>query len=81
MPVGAAFYVWDYGVKRGDIQALGAAAYAAPLLSTFVLIVAGFGSFTPAIALAAFCIAGGAALASTDTLRRRTASPKRRAPA
>jgi drug/metabolite transporter (DMT)-like permease len=71
MPVGAAFYVWDYGVKRGDIQALGAAGYAAPLLSTFVLIVAGFGSFTPPVALAAFCIAGGAALASTDTLRRR----------
>jgi drug/metabolite transporter (DMT)-like permease len=81
MPVGAAFYVWDYGVKRGDIQALGAAAYAAPLLSTFVLIVAGFGSFTPTVALAAFCIAGGAALASTDTLRRCAAGPKRRAPA
>ena len=26
MPVGAAFYVWDHGVKRGDIQMLGAAA-------------------------------------------------------
>ena len=25
MPVGAAFYVWDYGVKKGDIQVLGAA--------------------------------------------------------
>ena len=35
-PVGAAFYVWDYGVKRGDIRVLGAASYAAPVLSTLV---------------------------------------------
>ncbi len=40
-PVGAAFYVWDYGVKRGNIQVLGASSYAAPLLSTLVLIIAG----------------------------------------
>ena len=32
MPVGAAFYAWDIGVKRGNIQVLGAASYAAPLL-------------------------------------------------
>jgi drug/metabolite transporter (DMT)-like permease len=32
--VGLAFYVWDIGVKRGDIQFLGVASYAAPLLST-----------------------------------------------
>ena len=38
MPVGAAFYAWDHGVKRGNIQVLGAASYAAPLLSTLVLI-------------------------------------------
>ena len=31
MPVGAAFYAWDIGVKRGNIQVLGAASYAAPL--------------------------------------------------
>ncbi len=34
LPVGLAFYTWDYGVKKGDIQLLGAASYAAPLLST-----------------------------------------------
>ena len=42
MPVGAAFYAWDHGVKRGNIQVLGAASYAAPLLSTLVLIATGF---------------------------------------
>jgi drug/metabolite transporter (DMT)-like permease len=71
MPVGAAFYVWDHGVKRGDIQLLGAASYIAPLLSTLILIIAGFADFTLRIALAALLIAGGAALASKEMLRRR----------
>ena len=75
MPVGAAFYVWDHGVKRGDIQLLGAASYLAPLLSTLVLILAGFGEFSLATALAALLITGGAALASKEMLRRgRTAA-------
>ncbi|MEQ8695376.1 MAG: EamA family transporter [Bauldia litoralis] len=71
MPVGAAFYVWDYGVKHGDIQVLGASAYAAPLLSTIVLIVAGFAAPAWSIAVATALIAGGAALASKDAFRRR----------
>lgn len=41
-PVGIAFFVWDIGMKRGDIRVLGAASYATPLLSTTFLIVAGF---------------------------------------
>ena len=45
-PVGAAFYAWDFGVKRGDIMVLGALSYAAPLLSTLVLVVAGFAPCT-----------------------------------
>ncbi|MCB1489848.1 MAG: EamA family transporter [Bauldia sp.] len=71
MPVGAAFYVWDYGVKHGDIQILGASAYAAPLLSTVILILAGYAMPTWSIAVAAALITGGAALASKDALRRR----------
>ena len=41
-PVGAAFFVWDIGMKRGDIRVLGAASYATPLLSTAFLILAGY---------------------------------------
>lgn len=70
MPVGAAFYVWDYGVKHGDIQIIGATAYAAPLLSTLVLIAAGFADFTWPLALACLAITFGAVLASKDLLRR-----------
>jgi drug/metabolite transporter (DMT)-like permease len=70
MPVGAAFYVWDHGVKRGDIQLLGALSYLAPLLSTLVLVLAGYAAWTLNLALAALCITGGAALASKELFAR-----------
>lgn len=63
-PVGLAFYVWDIGMKRGDIQLLGVASYAAPLLSTLALVIAGVADPTPALALAAALITGGALLAA-----------------
>jgi len=67
-PVGLAFFFWDYGVKRGHIQVLGAGAYAAPLLSTLVLIGFGYAQATLAVALACLLITGGALLASLDLL-------------
>ena len=70
LPVGAAFYVWDFGVKNGDIQILGAASYAAPLLSTLVLIVAGFAEPSLRILTACVLITGGAVLAAKSLLLR-----------
>ncbi|WP_257167922.1 DMT family transporter [Bradyrhizobium sp. SRS-191] len=72
-PVGAAFYAWDIGMKRGDIRVLGAASYATPLLSTAFLIVAGYARPSAAIAVAALLIAGGGLVAAKDMflLRRR----------
>ncbi|KQT44633.1 hypothetical protein ASG43_13640 [Aureimonas sp. Leaf454] len=70
LPVGAAFYVWDHGVKRGDIQVLGAASYAAPLLSTLVLILAGEAAFSAPILGAALLITAGAVLAALPLFRR-----------
>ena len=70
-PVGAAFYAWDHGVKHGDIQVLGASSYAAPLLSTLILIAFGFGKATPAILAACLLITGGAALAAKNLIARR----------
>ncbi|MFX8523838.1 hypothetical protein ABTM10_20365, partial [Acinetobacter baumannii] len=58
-PVGIAFFVWDIGMKRGDIRVLGAASYATPLLSTAFLIIAGFAKPTATLAIAAALIAGG----------------------
>jgi drug/metabolite transporter (DMT)-like permease len=64
-PVGAAFFTWDIGMKRGDIQTLGAASYAAPLLSTLALIIAGISKPTPTLGIAAVLIVAGAALAAS----------------
>lgn len=68
MPVGAAFYAWDYGVKRGNIQVLGAASYASPLLSTLVLIAAGIAEPSWRIALACGLITAGAVLAAKSMI-------------
>ncbi|HEV7275162.1 MAG TPA: EamA family transporter [Devosiaceae bacterium] len=72
-PVGLAFYVWDVGVKHGDIQVLGAAAYAAPLLSTAILVATGYAAYSHAILLACLLITAGAVLAARDMLFRRRA--------
>jgi drug/metabolite transporter (DMT)-like permease len=63
-PVGAAFYVWDIGVKRGDIRLLGVASYAAPVLSTLILVIAGYAAASPALGLACLLIVAGAAIAT-----------------
>jgi drug/metabolite transporter (DMT)-like permease len=68
-PVGAAFYAWDIGMKRGDIRVLAAASYATPLLSTGFLIIAGFATPSANIAVAAALIAGGGLIAAKDMLR------------
>ena len=73
-PVGAAFYVWDIGVKQGDIQVLGAASYSAPLLSTLILILGGYAQYSHAVLVACLLITAGAVLAAKDLLLRRGAS-------
>ncbi|MEX0366598.1 MAG: DMT family transporter [Ruegeria sp.] len=68
-PVGLAFYVWDIGVKQGDIQMLGTSSYAAPLLSTLVLVVAGIAAPSWTLAIAALLITGGALIAARASLK------------
>lgn len=71
-PVGLAFYVWDIGVKNGDIQLLGTASYAAPLLSTLILVCAGEAKPSWTLGLAAILITGGAALAAQAARRQKS---------
>lgn len=63
-PVGLSFFTWDIGVKRGDIQLLGTASYAAPLLSTLILVAAAMAPLTWSLVLAAMMITGGALMAA-----------------
>jgi drug/metabolite transporter (DMT)-like permease len=68
-PVGAAFFTWDYGVKKGNIKILGALSYAAPLLSTLLLIAVGQAEASWLVGLACLLIIGGAILAAGDFLK------------
>jgi drug/metabolite transporter (DMT)-like permease len=68
--VGAAFYAWDIGMKRGDIRVLGAASYATPPLSTMFLVLAGFATPRASLAAAAILIALGGLIAAKDMLRK-----------
>jgi drug/metabolite transporter (DMT)-like permease len=70
-PVGLAFFVWDIGMKHGDIQVLGAASYSAPLLSTLLLVALGVSAFSWVIGLACLLITAGAVLAAKDMILRR----------
>ncbi|HMT15361.1 MAG TPA: EamA family transporter [Aestuariivirga sp.] len=70
-PVGAAFYVWDFGVKRGDIMVLGAASYLSPLLSTLVLVAVGLAPAHWSVWAACLLITAGALIAARDMLFKR----------
>jgi drug/metabolite transporter (DMT)-like permease len=69
-PVGLAFYVWDHGVKRGDIRVLGAASYAAPVISTSLLVAAGYATASWLLVAASVLITAGAVVAALDFFRR-----------
>jgi drug/metabolite transporter (DMT)-like permease len=66
-PVGAAFYLWDIGMKGGDIRLLAVGAYAIPVLSTLLLVAAGYAGASGSLALACAAIVSGALVASVPT--------------
>ncbi|MBE9179069.1 EamA family transporter [Oculatella sp. LEGE 06141] len=63
-PIGLAFFTWDYGVKHGNIKLLGSLSYAAPLLSTILLILCGLANPTWVVGIACLLIVGGAVLSA-----------------
>jgi len=67
-PVGAAFWLWDYGTKHGDIALLGSLSYLAPLLSTLLLVASGRAQAHPIQAIAIVLLLAGAWL-SVSTRR------------
>jgi drug/metabolite transporter (DMT)-like permease len=61
-PMGAAFYLWDRALKRGDPRLLGTLAYLTPLLSTLLIACLGEGRLTVESFAAMALIVGGAAI-------------------
>ena len=74
-PMGAAFYLWDRAMKRGDARVIGTLAYLTPVLSTLLITVLGEGRLTLSSAIAMPMVVGGAALGSwpraSETTSRR----------
>ena len=68
-PVGGAFYVWDWGCKRGDIRVLGAASYAAPVLSTLLLVLVGQARLSASVLGACALVTLGGVVAAWHMLR------------
>ena len=60
--MGAAVFLWDRALKRGDPRSIGNLAYLTPLLSTVVLVGTGAGTVGPAAIVAMALILAGAFL-------------------
>jgi drug/metabolite transporter (DMT)-like permease len=67
--IGLAFLVWDIGMKQGDVALLGVLAYAAPVLSTLILIAFGFTQGGVVILVSCGLIVLGACVASWPEIR------------
>jgi drug/metabolite transporter (DMT)-like permease len=63
-PLGAAFYLWDAALKRGDARQIGVLSFLTPLLSTLALLWVRHEAPSPSVALAAAMIIGAAVLGS-----------------
>ena len=70
-PTGAAFFLWDRGMKRGDPRLLGTLAYAVPVASTLLLVAIGEGELSARMLAAAALVSGGGLLAALAGRRRR----------
>lgn len=63
-PVGAAFFLWDIGMKNGDVSLLGALSYAAPVISTGLLVIAGYATLSWILLLAVVLMVIAAVIAT-----------------
>jgi drug/metabolite transporter (DMT)-like permease len=63
-PVGAAFLIWDIGMKRGNVAYLGVLGYASPVISTGLLILLGLASPSWSLAIAVALVLIAARLAA-----------------
>ena len=69
-PLGAAFYLWDAALKRGDAQQIGILSYITPLASTALVLLVTGQALSWSISLAAALIVGAAALGMRISARK-----------
>jgi drug/metabolite transporter (DMT)-like permease len=61
-PLGAAFFLWDAALKKGDPRVIGSLSYLTPLISTLGLVAVAGKPFTPLSAAAMVLIIAGAVI-------------------
>lgn len=76
-PMGAAFFLWDIGSKRGDLRMLGVGAYAGPLIGAILLVIIGATEPSIELVIAAVLVVGGSMVASGDLWRKPGQDPAR----
>ena len=64
-PVGGAFYLWDFGLKKGNKQLLASLSFFTPLLSSVLLSLAGLHDWSINIIIAVVLIMLGAAVSNS----------------
>ena len=64
-PVGGAFYLWDIALKKGNQQLLASLSFSTPLISSVILAIAGFNTWSTNIIIALALILSGAIIANT----------------
>ncbi|MBB5016949.1 drug/metabolite transporter (DMT)-like permease [Chitinivorax tropicus] len=69
-PLGAAFFLWDAALKKGDPRVIGTLAYLTPLLSTALLVVTGGAALSWPALVALGLILSGAWLGSRPARER-----------
>lgn len=71
LPMGLAIYFWDHGLKRGDIQALGAFSYVEPFVGALLVALFTTASLDLSLLWAGTLVVGGAIVASASLWRPR----------
>ena len=66
-PVGAAFLLWDIGMKQGDTSLLGVLAYASPVISTGLLVLLGLAEPTWVLGVACALMVAAAVVATRQS--------------
>lgn len=61
-PMGAAFYLWSFSLRRGDPRVIGVLANTTPVLSTAMLVATGRGDFSGALVASALLISAASLL-------------------
>lgn len=74
LPMGLAIYFWDFGLKRGDIQALGAFSYVEPFIGAVLVALFTVSSLNWSLMWSGLLVVGGAVVASTSLWVRKHSS-------